>query len=273
MAYKKNLSFKLPFSTLPDVELSKHPNKILFGSDVLIDLTADTVEEDKVISGYTFHKADGTLKIGSYVPIVPVDLSNDTVTADVLLTGYTAHDKDENAIVGTFTPIAEMVPDGNDLKWKWEMYSTTSMTYPTVAYLDTLTPSQIRYYLDSATSITMNISDNYSAKCTAYGYSEKDQTVSLVQATDDGGTLTINDVQYKETASCTATTISDVPIKKGWNKIEVCYREGSGGDGWYLNYNSKRIAASGLFTYFTSQLKPMVTNLPNAEEILINYKN
>lgn len=269
MAYKKKLSFKLPFSTLPDVELAKKPNKILYGSDVLIDLTSDTVDESKVLSGYTFHKPNGRLGTGEYEPI---DLSSDTVTADVLLTGYTAHDKNKNAIVGTFTPIVKMIPDGNDLNWKWEKYATTSMSYPTVEYLSTLTPTQIRYYLDSSTSITMNIDNSYSAKCTAYGYSETNQTVSLVGCSDDGGTLTINDVQLGTIKSCTATTFSSVAIKKGWNKIEFCYQEGSGGDGWYVNYNSKRIAASGLFTYFTSQLtKPIITNLPDSEEVLINF--
>lgn len=266
MAYKKNLSFKLPFSTLPDVPLSKRPNKILYGSDVLIDLTNDTVDSDKVLIGYTFHNADGTLGTGTYEPI---DLSNDTVTSDVLLTGYTAHDKEENAIVGTFTPIAKLIPDGNDLKWRWDMYSTTSQSYPTVEYLNSLTIAQTRYFADSATSITMNISDSYSAKCTAYGYLTEDKTVDLLFSTDDGGTLTVNDVQLGTVASCKTATYS-ANLKKGWNKIEVCYQEGSGGDGWYVNYNGTRIAASGLFTYFTSQLKPAVVNMPG-KEILINY--
>ena len=270
MALKKNLPLRIPLSTLPDVELSKRPNKILYGDDVLIDLTTDTVDESKVLTGYTFHKSNGTLGIGQYVPIEPIDLSNDTVTADVLLTGYTAHDKDENAIVGTFTPIVKMIPDGNDLKWRWDMYSTTSQTYPTVAYLNGLTIAQTRYYADSATSISMKIADSYSAKCTAYGYLTADITASLVFSTDDGGTLTVNDVQLGTCESCKTATYS-ANLKKGWNKIEVCYQEGSGGDGWYVNYSSKRIAASGLFTYFTSQLKPAVINMPG-EEILINYE-
>ncbi len=270
MAFKQQLPFKLPFSTLPNVELSKRPNRIVYGNDVLIDLTNDTAKESDVLKGVTFHKADGTLGTGL---IELIDLSGDTVNADVLLSGYTAHDKNENAIVGTLVPTIAIVPDGNDLKWRWDMYSTTAQSYPTVEYLNGLDISQTRHYLDSATKITMNISDSYSAKCTAYGYSETDQTVSLVACTDDGGTLTINDVQLGTIKSCTATTFSSVSIKKGWNKIEVCYQEGSGGDGWYVNYNSVRIAASGLFTYFTSQTKPIIANLPNSEEIIINYES
>ena len=179
---------------------------------------------------------------------------------------YGLYDTVDNIYITHPTLTSKMIPDGNDLKWRWDMYSTTSQSYPTVAYLNGLTIAQTRYYADSATKITMNISDSYSAKCTAYGYLTEDKTVDLLFSTDDGGTLTVNDVQLGTCASCSTATYS-ANLKKGWNKIEVCYCEGSGGDGWYVNYNGTRIAASGLFTYFTSQLKPMISN----KEVLINY--
>lgn len=34
-------------------------NKVVYGSETLIDLTGDTVTADKVLSGYTFHGKDG----------------------------------------------------------------------------------------------------------------------------------------------------------------------------------------------------------------------
>lgn len=40
-------------------------NKIIFGDDVLIDLTGDTVEESDVLSGKKFHSSDGSQKTGS----------------------------------------------------------------------------------------------------------------------------------------------------------------------------------------------------------------
>ena len=179
---------------------------------------------------------------------------------------YGLYDKINDIYITNPFLTSKMVPDGNDLKWRWDKYSTTSQTYPTVAYLNGLTIAQTRYYADSATSISMNISDSYSAKCTAYGYLTEDKTVDLLFSTDDGGTLTVNDVQLGTCVSCSTATYS-ATLKKGWNKIEVCYCEGSGGDGWYVNYNGARIAASGLFTYFTSQLKPVISS----EEVLINY--
>ena len=38
---------------------NQHVNKVVFGNNTLIDLTADTATEEKVLAGYTFHKADG----------------------------------------------------------------------------------------------------------------------------------------------------------------------------------------------------------------------
>lgn len=40
-------------------------SKVVFGTDTLIDLTSDTVEANKVLSGYTAHKADGTAITGN----------------------------------------------------------------------------------------------------------------------------------------------------------------------------------------------------------------
>ena len=197
--------------------------------------------------------------------------SDATATANEILKGYTAYTANGNLTTGTWEPIVKYYPSGNDAKWKWELYSKSG-TYPTVATLNTKTPSQTRYYADSSTSISMNISDSYSAKCTIYGYLEVDTTASLLFSTDDGGTLTVNDVQLGTCVSCSTATYS-ADLKKGWNKIEVCYTEGSGGDGWYCNYNSKRIAVSGLFTAITSTLVPLVSNNPSDPAPIVNYAN
>lgn len=47
------------------VEKAKKANKVYYGEEVLIDLTQDTVTEDKVLEGYTFHKADGEIAVGT----------------------------------------------------------------------------------------------------------------------------------------------------------------------------------------------------------------
>lgn len=62
-------------------------SKVIFGNEVLIDLTADTVEEDKVLSGYTFHGADGDIYAGSCD--FDVDSSEATATQSEVLSGKT----------------------------------------------------------------------------------------------------------------------------------------------------------------------------------------
>lgn len=42
-------------------------NKVVYGDETLIDLTSDTVTEDDVLDGVTFHSADGTVKTGKVV--------------------------------------------------------------------------------------------------------------------------------------------------------------------------------------------------------------
>lgn len=40
-------------------------NKVVYGNQTLIDLTGDTAVENKVLDGYTFHKADGNTATGT----------------------------------------------------------------------------------------------------------------------------------------------------------------------------------------------------------------
>lgn len=40
-------------------------NKVIYGNTTLIDLTSDSVTEDVLFSGYTAHKADGTIVTGT----------------------------------------------------------------------------------------------------------------------------------------------------------------------------------------------------------------
>ena len=73
-------------------------SKIIFGGEVLIDLTADTVTEDKVLSGVTFHDKKGDMLEGtcSY----DSDTSDDTAAVAEILAGKTAHARG-SALTGT----------------------------------------------------------------------------------------------------------------------------------------------------------------------------
>ena len=57
-------------------------NKILFGEEVLLDLTGDTVTPDTLAEGYTAHDRSGEAIVGVMTPNKPVDVaSNDAMTA------------------------------------------------------------------------------------------------------------------------------------------------------------------------------------------------
>jgi len=58
-------------------------NKIIFGDEVLIDLTQDTVTADKMLSGYTAHSASGSVITGSCTFDADTSDANAT-TAEIL---------------------------------------------------------------------------------------------------------------------------------------------------------------------------------------------
>lgn len=70
---------------------SSNVNKVVFGSQVLIDLTADTVTPDKILKGYTAHEAGGGLITGTCD--FDVNSQDATVKVAEILEGKTAYVK------------------------------------------------------------------------------------------------------------------------------------------------------------------------------------
>ena len=75
-------------------------NKVVLGSEALIDLTSDTAVENKVLYGYTFHKADGNIGTGSCT--FDSDTTDADATASEILAGKYAY-VNKNKIEGTMT--------------------------------------------------------------------------------------------------------------------------------------------------------------------------
>ena len=73
-------------------------SKIIFGNSTLLDLTADTVVADKLLSGYTAHGADGNLIEGSCT--YDSDTTDATAAASEILATKTAY-VDGNKVTGT----------------------------------------------------------------------------------------------------------------------------------------------------------------------------
>lgn len=100
---------------------AKNINKVIYNGEVLIDLTADTVEENKLLAGATAHNKSGALITGT----CPYDVDSTDATAAVgeLLEGKTAYArgakitgamKDNAAVSGKITTKEEAytVPQG-----------------------------------------------------------------------------------------------------------------------------------------------------------------
>lgn len=66
-------------------------SKVIYGGETLIDLTADTIESDKLLKGYTAHGADGEAIEGSCD--YDANTQDATATAAEILSGKTAYNK------------------------------------------------------------------------------------------------------------------------------------------------------------------------------------
>jgi hypothetical protein len=66
-------------------------SKVIYGGKTLIDLTADTVKADKVLSGYTAHSADGKLITGTCT--FDANTQDATASDAEILDGKSAYNK------------------------------------------------------------------------------------------------------------------------------------------------------------------------------------
>lgn len=96
-------------------------SKIIFGGEVLIDLTGDTVTADKLLKGSTAHGADGEAVVGTCD--FDANTQDATATAAEILAGKTAYNKgakvtgtmkNNGAVAGSIAKAAEQytVPQG-----------------------------------------------------------------------------------------------------------------------------------------------------------------
>lgn len=96
-------------------------SKVIFGGETLIDLTADTIQADKLLTGYTAHAADGEIINGACT--FDANTQDATATGAEILAGKTAYNKavkitgtmkNNGAVTGTISTKAEQytVPQG-----------------------------------------------------------------------------------------------------------------------------------------------------------------
>ena len=94
---------------------NKYVSKVVYGGKTLIDLTADTVTADKVLSGYTTHGKDGAAITGTCT--FDADTGDATAAVAEILTGKTAYVngvkltgtmKNNGAVTGTISTKADV---------------------------------------------------------------------------------------------------------------------------------------------------------------------
>ena len=138
----------------------------------------------------------------------------------------------------------ETPPTSFDNSWKWEKFTKLEGTYPIITDFDGLTASDTQTFVNTYSNSkwsTWNINqgDNYSARCTTYVWCDRPIILNITFATDNNGSVALNDVTLTEidSGSANAKTV-ECSFVKGMNKLQVCYTEDTGGDGWkmYLNY-------------------------------------
>lgn len=71
--------------------MANNISKVVYGGRTLIDLTQDTIVEDKVLSSYTFHGADGSVKTGTCT--FDADTQDANAADSEILIGKTAYVK------------------------------------------------------------------------------------------------------------------------------------------------------------------------------------
>lgn len=100
-------------------------NKVIYGSTVLIDLTADTVAADKVAEGIIFHAPDGTQQVGTMadaghllnlIEALPETFYTKTIADQLLADAITAHNTDPAAHGDTRQRIADLEAEVAELE-------------------------------------------------------------------------------------------------------------------------------------------------------------
>ena len=88
-------------------------NKVIYGGQTLIDLTADTAGAAQVLSSYTFHDRSGALVTGSCT--YDADTSDANATASEILSSKTAY-VNGSKITGTMTNRGGVIGTIDDLE-------------------------------------------------------------------------------------------------------------------------------------------------------------
>lgn len=179
--------------------------------------------------------------------------------------------------------LPNIVGVGDDKMWSWDKYEyqiDTSKSYvdwstsdlPKLEDIEELTILESKTFLNSATSLKMNIANYYTACATTYVYSEERKNITLNFSCDNGGLLYVNGSNVgsylywnKSEKAVNEPTECACTIRKGWNKIEVIYSEETGDDGWLVT-----VGDTSMHTYFLMLTSQYTSNVTSLEDTFAN---
>lgn len=118
--------------------------------------------------------------------------------------------------------------------WQCRDYKKSLSTAPTLEDIDGMTPLKTMIKADMNNYTSWGWDDSYIGYMQCYVHCTSNQSLSCQFYTDDAGRLYLNDVSRATSESCKWTDVV-LNFKKGWNKIQILFQEGSGGDGAALN--------------------------------------
>lgn len=177
-------------------------SKVIYGGEVLIDLTNDTVTADKVLTGFTAHGADGEPITGTCS--FDANTKDATASAAEILTGKTAYKngtkvtgtmKNNGAVTGTITTKSGQytVPQGyHDGSGKVSIASTEQVK---------LIPENIRQGV-TVLGVEGTMSGTEGANAQAKNVTPSTQSQTVLPDTDDGynylSQVTVAPIPYVE---------------------------------------------------------------------------
>lgn len=186
-------------------------SKVVFGDEVIMDLTADTVKADKLLKGYTAHGADGELITGACE--YDANTQDATATESEILLGKTAYNKG-NKVTGKMPNNGAVA---GKISTKAQKYSVPQGYHDgsgTVQIDDTeqakLIPANIRQGVTVlGVTGTMSGSESVKAQSKEVTPTKEEQTVLPDSGYNSLTSVTVKAIPYTESAnSAGGTTVT-----------------------------------------------------------------
>lgn len=120
-------------------------------------------------------------------------------------------------------------------RWLCQAYpDLNSIGQPTLDWIEGLEMTKEKKVADESTNLSMGMGNRTTTLNTTYVNFSEDNDYTTTIRIDDVGLIIVNDVNIMTTSQYDITYNITFPFKKGWNKIEILVKNGTGGDGFLI---------------------------------------